>query len=378
MQSINILTLSGHPPFNISICDITKTYCYVVALGVTTVPLTVETPIELNGSQEYLVVITDNNGCETFQSFYCITPTPTPTLTPTPTPTPTNISCNCLSIENPSGVTLNFGFIQCDGSSFYGPIYSSTTLYVCGKLPYGDSGLIITTSSNICVGNVCPGPTPTPTPSITISPTVTPTSTITPTPTSTPNPCPNCVENDIIIGTQTWAGCNLNVSTYRNGDLIPEVTDQTTWSGLTTGAWCYYNNDSSNGIIYGKLYNWYAVNDPRGLAPLGYHVPSDTEWTTLTTYLGGLTIAGGSMKETGLCHWLSPNTSATNSSNFTGLPGGYRDKDAFYAINGVGNWWSSSEIGITGWYRFLNSSLGSVGRNNNNKLNGFSVRLIKD
>jgi hypothetical protein len=91
----------------------------------------------------------------------------------------------------------------------------------------------------------------------------------------------------IVIGTQQWQAKNLDVAFYRNGDPIPQVTDATAWASLTTGAWCYYNNDSTQGNKYGKLYNWYAVNDPRGLAPQGWHIPSDTEWTILETTLDG-------------------------------------------------------------------------------------------
>jgi len=174
MQVIQITSLTGHSPYDITICDITKTYCYSGATGVTTAPLTIDIPTELLGTTELLVFVTDSIGCEEIQYHFCGEPIPSQTPTPTPTITPTNIVCNCISIENPSGVTLNFGFIQCDGSSFYGPIYSSTTLYVCGRLPYGDSGLIITTSSNICTGNVCPGPSPTPTTTPTPTPTLPP------------------------------------------------------------------------------------------------------------------------------------------------------------------------------------------------------------
>src|SRR5205085_6409714 len=134
----------------------------------------------------------------------------------------------------------------------------------------------------------------------------------------------------------------LSVSTYLNGDTIPSITDPTIWASLTTGAYCYYNNDSTTyAATYGKLYNWYAVNDPRGLAPLGWHIPSDAEWTTLENCLGGSSVAGGAMKETGITYWLSPNTSATNSSGFTGLPGGYRNPSdgSFYLISSNGIWW---------------------------------------
>ena len=115
-------------------------------------------------------------------------------------------------------------------------------------------------------------------------------------------------QSSIKIGNQVWATTNLNVTTYSNGDPIPEVKDPSEWKTLTTGAWCYYNNDPANGTKYGKLYNWYAVHDPRGLAPAGFHIPSDAEWTTLITYLGGESVAGGKLKQAGMYNWISPNT----------------------------------------------------------------------
>ncbi|MBK8080215.1 MAG: fibrobacter succinogenes major paralogous domain-containing protein [Saprospiraceae bacterium] len=118
----------------------------------------------------------------------------------------------------------------------------------------------------------------------------------------------------IQIGTQKWMSKNLDVAFYRNGDPIPQVTSPTAWAVLSTGAWCYYNNDPIQGNKYGKLYNWYAVNDPRGLAPQGWHIPSDAEWTTLEITLGGVSVAGGKMKEAGTLNWVSPNTGADNSS----------------------------------------------------------------
>jgi uncharacterized protein (TIGR02145 family) len=135
------------------------------------------------------------------------------------------------------------------------------------------------------------------------------------------------------------------------------------------------------GPIYGKLYNWYAVNDPRGLAPTGWHVPSDAEWTTLATYLGGIWEAGGKMKEIGTAHWMSPNTGATNESGFSALPGGWRSYDdgAFYAIGSNAYLWSSTESNATdGQYRVLFFNGAYIYWYSNNKANGFSVRLIKD
>jgi len=184
----------------------------------------------------------------------------------------------------------------------------------------------------------------------------------------------------ITIGSQNWAPKNLDVASYRNGDPIPEVQDASAWANLTTGAWCYYSNNTANGTTYGKLYNWYAVNDARGLAPNGYHIPTDAEWTTLSSYLGGTVTAGGKMKEAGTSHWLSPNTGATNSSGFTGLPGGVRDYNgSFYVIGANGNWWGSSEYD-TGfaWFRYLNSDNGDVNGYYDDKRIGFSVRCLKD
>ena len=179
----------------------------------------------------------------------------------------------------------------------------------------------------------------------------------------------------ITIGTQIWTSKNLDVSTYRNGDPIPQVTDFIQWQYLTTGAWCYYNNDDANGPIYGKLYNWYAVNDQRGLAPSGWHVSSNAEWSTLFSYLGNISTSGGKLKETGTSHWNSPNTGATNSTGFTGLPGGYRDDaGSFSTPNTTTIWWTSTQ----GYGRQLNyNSAGSVifGAS---LVSGFSVRLIKD
>jgi hypothetical protein len=185
----------------------------------------------------------------------------------------------------------------------------------------------------------------------------------------------------IQIGDQKWQRRNLDVTTYRNGDVIPYVADQTAWNNLTTGAWCWYNNDSANGAIYGKLYNWYAVNDSRGLAPNGYHVPSNTEWNTLQTYLGGNTTAGGKLKETGTTHWNNPNTGATNSSGFTALPGGFRYNDGrFQNINLQGYWWTTTlNIDPTFAYYYRLYYFTSALYNSYYYLNaGYSVRLIKD
>ena len=152
----------------------------------------------------------------------------------------------------------------------------------------------------------------------------------------------------VIIGQQEWIKKNLDVCKYRNGDPIPQVQDATQWASLTTGAWCYYQNSTANGTVYGKLYNYYAVNDPRGLAPLGWHVPNDSEWLVLSNVLGGVAGAGGKLKESGNAHWNSPNTEATNESGFTALPGGIRSDNfspqtAIFSYVLIANnafWWS--------------------------------------
>ena len=190
-----------------------------------------------------------------------------------------------------------------------------------------------------------------------------------------PDPLPT-----IQIGTQKWTSKNLDVAFYRNGDPIPWVTDPAAWAALTTGAWCYYNNDSTQGNKYGKLYNWYAVNDPRGLAPKGWHIPSNAEWTTLETTLGGTSVAGGKMKEPGTVNWTAPNEGADNSSGFAGLPGGLRT--SFGTFSGFGDgglWWSATETNPTfAWCRYLDHNDGTILWNIINKLNGFSVRCIRD
>jgi uncharacterized protein (TIGR02145 family) len=184
----------------------------------------------------------------------------------------------------------------------------------------------------------------------------------------------------ITIGTQIWSGINLDVVNYRNGDPIPQVTDQTTWNNLTTGAWCYYDNDPANGAIYGKLYNWYAVNDPRGLAPVGWHVPIGTEWTTLINFVGGTPVAGGALKETGTTHWNAPNTGATNSSGFTALGGGSR-LSSFSGLKTNGSFWTATSSGPTNARNASMTSFNTVltfGPTGTAKYRGTSVRIIKD
>jgi len=187
--------------------------------------------------------------------------------------------------------------------------------------------------------------------------------------------------SSIVLGNgQEWMAENLRTTFYANGDPIPNVTDANQWQNLTTGAWAHYNNDSQYENPYGKLYNWYAVDDSRNVCPTGWHVPSDAEWTVLSDYLGGEAVAGGKMKSTGTAYWFTPNTDATNESGFSGLPGGDRSSNGtFNAGGGTGLWWSSTEGDtVNAWSRVLGYNDGAVYRDGLNKADGFSVRCLRD
>jgi uncharacterized protein (TIGR02145 family) len=180
----------------------------------------------------------------------------------------------------------------------------------------------------------------------------------------------------IKVGSQTWMAENLKTTKFNDNTPIPFVTEVSIWSALSTSAYTWYNNDS---ITYGALYNWYAVNTGK-LCPAGWHVPSDDEWTGLTTFLGGDSIAGDKIKETGTLHWLTPNTEATNESGLTGLPGGYRSNiGSFGNIKQIGYWWSSTSFNsIDAYYRFISSFYKPVLRSNSSKRGGFSIRCVMD
>jgi uncharacterized protein (TIGR02145 family) len=245
----------------------------------------------------------------------------------------------------------------------------------------------------------------------------------------------------IKIGTLTWTAKNLDVTTFRNGDSIPQAKSDAEWVAAGENyqpAWCYYDNDPKNGTKYGKLYNWFAVNDARGLAPSGWHIPTDEEWTELSTFLGGEDVAGDKMKmqpvfRTNISYvdqggyyaqnWIScsnckvaspeykkicpsckgmggksvqgkyiPKTkkkvetkeeigwNGNNSSGFSGLPGGFHSFDGdFSGVGNYGNWWSASEGNVTdAWDRVLLSYYSSLGRLYSNKGSGFSVRCVRD
>jgi uncharacterized protein (TIGR02145 family) len=192
------------------------------------------------------------------------------------------------------------------------------------------------------------------------------------------------VYNTVQIGAQCWTQSNLKVSKYRNGDNISTGLGNTVWSNTTSGAYAIYNNDPVNDGLYGKLYNHFAAMDSRGLCPTGWHVPTDGEWTTLETFLGGSSVAGGALKSTVTQPtpggWLAPNSGATNSSGFAAGPGGKRDSDGAYTLLGThGYWWSSSTSGFNGWYRYLGYNGGGIYRLLNvDRRGGYSVRCVKD
>ncbi|MFM1875108.1 MAG: hypothetical protein RL266_845 [Bacteroidota bacterium] len=185
----------------------------------------------------------------------------------------------------------------------------------------------------------------------------------------------------VTIGSQCWLGENLKVTRFRDGSVIPVVTDANDWKNIMTPATTAYNNDNANDATYGKLYNWYAIADPRGICPEGFHVPHDNEWSVLTNYLDPEDdFAGGRMKEVGTDHWLTPNEGANNSSGFTGLPGGMRFSEGQFEHLGLrGLFWSSREDGdFEGYFLTLTYDTPVAHRTVIYKQSGFSCRCVKD
>jgi len=196
----------------------------------------------------------------------------------------------------------------------------------------------------------------------------------------------------VLIGDQCWFAENLRSENYDNGDAIPAGLSDSDWSSTTSGATTVYGEGSSSCITYspdgdacdeawslneyGRLYNWYAVDEARGLCPSGWHVPTDGEWTVMTGFLGGENVAGVQMKTT--YGWYDGGN-GTNSSGFSGLPGGFRDFSGYFSSAGShGNWWSSSPVGSSAWFRYLGSNGESVYRNGDDRRSGFSVRCVRD
>ena len=251
-----------------------------------------------------------------------------------------------ITITNFEPLTLNkYYYLNSLGFKIYVKEYLGCTASVASN------SILNSSQEDFCIDVICP-----------------------PTTTTTTTNC--CSLADVTIGEQVWTACNLDVSTYSDGTPIPQVQDPTQWANLTTGAWCYYFNTDTN--CYGKLYNWYAVTDPRGLAPAGYHIPTKTEWETLETYLGST--PGGKLKQVGTTNWNSPNTYATNLYGFTALPSGVRDELGTFTWEGdYGIWWTSTQSSTTNaWSYYTYNIGGGLPATTVKKVRGLAVRLIKD
>lgn len=189
----------------------------------------------------------------------------------------------------------------------------------------------------------------------------------------------------VTVGTQVWMAENLKTTKYNNGVLIPNITENNAWIGLTTGAYCIHDNDSKNSKIYGCLYNWYAVNSGK-LCPAGWHVPTKDEWDTLhdsnNLMYGMSETDGGVLKETGFLHWWSPNACSTNRCGFTALPGGSRNMGGeYWGFGQWGFWWTSTEFELNSsesYWRSMGNQVCYVGKDWGSKICGFSVRCVKD
>ncbi len=177
-----------------------------------------------------------------------------------------------------------------------------------------------------------------------------------------------------------WMASNLKTTSYANGDPIPNVPDAVEWGSLTEGGWINYNNNPQHDSLFGKLFNWYAVDDARNACPVDWHVATDAEWTNLTNYLGGLSASGGKLKSTGTVLWLSPNDGATNESGMACQPGGIRTAGGiFQEMFGTGTWWSSTpNNSFTSWNRSLFYTSSGTWRGSGSNIQGASVRCVRD
>jgi uncharacterized protein (TIGR02145 family) len=184
----------------------------------------------------------------------------------------------------------------------------------------------------------------------------------------------------IQIGSQNWMAENLRATRYQNGDVIPLVTANAQWAALSTGAWSFYNQDSQYECPYGRLYNWHVAADSRNPCPAGWHVPTDAEWTTLTTFLGGLSNAGGKMKTSGITYWAGPNWMDISPHGFAGLPGGNRTASgASMNLTFYGYWWSATAADASSaWSRYLSYNATNAYRTSYNKAEGQSIRCAQD
>jgi uncharacterized protein (TIGR02145 family) len=182
------------------------------------------------------------------------------------------------------------------------------------------------------------------------------------------------------IGTQWWMAENLKSTKYQNGDLIGTTSPATldiVEESTPKYQWAS-GNDENNVAVYGRLYTWFALTDERNVCPPGWHIPTHTEWQTLETYLGGELVAGGKLKESGLAHWNTPNTGATNSIGFSALPAGERNSSGQFGIGYTATFWSSSGPWTYSWCRILFHDFKNIYTDITNKRCGFSARCVKD
>jgi uncharacterized protein (TIGR02145 family) len=189
------------------------------------------------------------------------------------------------------------------------------------------------------------------------------------------------VYTSVTIGTQVWMVENLKTTKYKDGTAIPLVTDNSLWAGLTTPAYCWFNNyEATYKSTYGAIYNWYTANSGK-LCPAGWHVPKDNEWMILSDYLGGGYVAGGKLKESGTAHWISPNTGATNQTGFTGIPTELRayNGEFYHQVGELSYWWSTTEYDVeTAYLRELSCAYSDLFSSNLSKNTGIAVRCVKD
>lgn len=182
------------------------------------------------------------------------------------------------------------------------------------------------------------------------------------------------------LGSQQWMSENLRATHYQNGDPLELVSDHSLWPNLKSGAYCDYNNDSSEIDKFGRLYNWYIIMDEHEICPVGWHVPTDSDWLQLEEFLGDKKTAGGKLKESGTENWKAPNLKATNEYRFGALPAGFRHQSGNYYLKGKNAcFWTSTETDSTSaWYRDLDSDDAEIGKLNNFKSSGLSIRCVRD
>lgn len=194
------------------------------------------------------------------------------------------------------------------------------------------------------------------------------------------------VYQTVAIGNQVWMAENLRTTRYRNGDLIPYITDDTDWTNLSTPGYCWHANDAQLSLTLGALYNWYAIQSSANICPEGWHVPTNGDWQTLFDHLGGNSVAGGKLKEVGTLedmtgYWYAPNTGATNESGFGARSGGPRSySNGMFGSRGLNAYfWSSTELDVDKAYaRALGNSTAGVISSSYDKRNGHFCRCVKD